>query len=372
MDARWDAPTALVTLALVLVVLLVLWLVWHLTKGLRRPTVYAAPVAYGLDFSWDRPPIPEIKKHGYTFVCRYGCYGTSGKQLTPAEAQSYLDNGIDVVSNWEHEAAAALQGYSRGVSDALAADDFFAHCGAGPRDPVYFSVDWDCQPDEYGAVADYFRGIRDTLGTARTGAYGGKYVITRLFNDKLITYGWQTYAWSYGQWEGRAQLRQVLNNQQVGGAAVDFNEAYNANFGAWGQADAAPAVRGDGAVLIFHPTDKKRLDLFYVGPNHQVWHRWCHGTMDNLWTGKGVSQENLGGQIVVGTLTAAWNHDGSAVNIAGLGTCDGSNCPPGTGQYWGYIAYSDGAKSGWGSMPATFGQYPDTPQQPLAVPAGQL
>jgi len=39
----------------------------------------------------------------------------------------------------------------------------------------------------------------------------------RLFDDGKIAYGWQTYAWSYGNWDGRAQLRQ----RRIGGFMRD-------------------------------------------------------------------------------------------------------------------------------------------------------
>jgi hypothetical protein len=34
-------------------------------------------------------------------------------------------------------------------------------------------------------------------------------------------FAWQTYAWSGGQWDSRAQLRQTRNDVTVGGAACD-------------------------------------------------------------------------------------------------------------------------------------------------------
>ena len=47
--------------------------------------------------------------------------------------------------------------------------------------------------------------------------------------------GWQTYAWSYGQWDARAQLRQVLNSVSVGGSVgcCDKDVAVAADYGQW-------------------------------------------------------------------------------------------------------------------------------------------
>ena len=51
----------------------------------------------------------------------------------------------------------------------------------------------------------------------RTGAYGGYYVIKRAFDAGKITWGWQTYAWSGGQWDARAQFRQTSNGITAAG-----------------------------------------------------------------------------------------------------------------------------------------------------------
>jgi len=70
----------------------------------------------------------------------------------------------------------------------------------------------------------------------------------------LVTFGWQTYAWSNGQWDDRALLRQVQNNAQLGPAQVDNDEAafwnstatlgLNDNFGQWPSPTPAPLQQG--------------------------------------------------------------------------------------------------------------------------------
>jgi Domain of unknown function (DUF1906) len=344
-----------------LVALLVLVLIgWHERRRRRQPppsTTYGVPVAYGLDFSWGRPPVDAILAGGYSFVCRYLSWSQSGKNLTKGEADGYLAAGIDIVSNWEYDAHEALGGYVAGVENALEADRQHLACGGPPGAPIFFSVDWDCQPWDYPAVVEYFRGIASVLGIDRTGAYGGVQVISNLFDECLISYGWQTYAWSYGAWDPRAGLRQVLNGQEIEGHAVDFNEAWADDYGGWGTRPQ-PSKRGDGTVLLYCPTDPDRIDLFWVGPNYEVHHRWGRGGLDDLWNGGG-SVENLGGRIAPGTLTAAWQPDGTAVSIAGLGQADTPG-PPGCGQYWGYRAGVDGSKSGWGSFDDVYGPAPGT------------
>src|SRR4051812_5789596 len=91
-----------------LIIVVVSAIIAALVAWLRRPkpTQYAAPLAYGLDFSWEQPSPQAILAAGYTFVCRYHSWSTSGKNLTAAEADSYQSNGIDIVSNWEYYANA--------------------------------------------------------------------------------------------------------------------------------------------------------------------------------------------------------------------------------------------------------------------------
>ena len=88
--------------------------------------------------------------------------------------------------------------------------------------------------------------MASVIGVARTGAYGGYYVIQRLFNASKIKWGWQTYAWSGGQWDTRAQVRQVLNGITAAGDAncCDKDEAVAADFGQWHAAPANTPPRG--------------------------------------------------------------------------------------------------------------------------------
>lgn len=363
--------------------------------------VSSSPVAYGLDFSWGRPSAESILNAGYTFVLRYLSWSTTGKNLTADEARYYQAYGIGIGSNWEYYADAPKNGYPQGVSDATEGARQHTACGGGEWDPIYFSVDYDAQvgtkstmqlftkrgwgrllpwwlillldggwrtrhsslwstgPD-WPAVSEYFRGVSEVVGLDRTGAYGSYQVIRQLFNEGKILFGWQTYAWSYGAWDPRAQLRQVQNGITVGGADVDRNESWSDNAGLWGQNQ--PPRRhsiGDGAVLLNCPFDETRQDLFYVGPNNEVWHSWWAGGMPAMWAGSGAS-ENLGGRIVQGTLTAQWTPDGSAVMVAGLGSAT-EGAPVGAGSWWGSTLDRYGTRSGWGSLEGVYGQYPEAP-----------
>jgi hypothetical protein len=204
----------------------------------------------GVDYSWDRPDPALLAAAGYTFVVRYISDDqrvNSGRQknLDAAEAQALSLAGLDLVVVWEGIAAdrAPLAGYPQGILDARTAAARAATVDAPATCPIYFAVDWNVTVADLPAIGEYFRGLAAILGTDRVGCYGGYRVVNHLFDGGLIRFGWQTYAWStfadtaadapYLHWDGRAQLRQVLNNQRLGAAAVDFNEAHADQFGQW-------------------------------------------------------------------------------------------------------------------------------------------
>ena len=199
----------------------------------------ALGVRYGVDYSWSRPSLSMLSSQGFSFVARYASYDTSGKNLSAGEAQALVANGFDIVDNWEDAADDALSGYGRGVSDAQAAAAQFAGDGAPGDRPIYFSVDFDAAPGQQAAINSYFDGVASVIGRNRTGAYGGYYVIQRLFDAGKIEWGWQTYAWSGGQWDSRAQLRQVQNG--IDGDCCDKDEAVAGDFGQWPHAETGPA-----------------------------------------------------------------------------------------------------------------------------------
>jgi Domain of unknown function (DUF1906) len=186
---------------------------------------------YGVDYSWARPSPAGLAAQGFTFAARYLSYDTSGKNLSAGEASALNAAGLDVVSNWEAGSEDALGGYATGVEEAKAAESQALADGMPAGRPIYFSVDFDATPAQQAALDDYMDGVASVIGRERTGAYGGYYVIERLFDQGKIAWGWQTYAWSGGQWDSRAQLRQIQNG--IDGGQLDKDEALVADFGQW-------------------------------------------------------------------------------------------------------------------------------------------
>jgi hypothetical protein len=186
---------------------------------------------------------------GAVAACRYLCRvdpTTAGKQLTRAEADRLRAGGIDVVSNWEQHGSweEYSGGQAVGRTHAYEAAQMHADCGGPAGRPIFFSTDWNATSTQLPAVAEYYRGVASVIGLARTGAYGGYPTIRYLLDQGVITWAWQTYAWSsfrddptgqiYLHWDPRAQLRQIRNGVLVGGGDCDIDESVAADFGQWG------------------------------------------------------------------------------------------------------------------------------------------
>ena len=262
----------------------------------------------GLDFAWSKPSVAAIKAGGYLFVCRYHSYDTTGKNLTKAEADSYLAAGIQIVSNWEYATDAALKGFNQGVQDATEGAKQQAACG-GPKAPIIFSVDFDATEAQQAAINAYLQGAASVIGLARTGVYGGYYVVKRCLDAGVATFGWQTYAWSGGQWDQRAQLRQVDNGVNVGGADCDINQAMMANFGQW-FATQPPKRKDRDDVTGIILQDAHSIVLLYPHPTtgQMVYTNIVSGDAIGAWQAAG-----WGGPYINTTLTI--NDFGTDVNV---------------------------------------------------------
>lgn len=194
-------------------------------------------MAFGLDYVTG-PPIDALKNAGVTFVCRYLSFVnnlTKVKLLSANEAKTLSQAGISIVSNYEWYANRATEGHASGVQDAQIARDQHAACGGPPDRPIYFSVDADVAGEQ---TADYFRGVISVIGLSRTGAYGSYRVLKYLFDNQLIVWGWQTYAWSYGAWEPRAHIQQYNNGVMLVGMSVDYDRSIKPDFGQWRQGES--------------------------------------------------------------------------------------------------------------------------------------
>lgn len=200
----------------------------------RQPAPPPPAQRFGLDWSVARPPSDKaLAAAGVTFACRYLSH-TPAKNLKRLEGNHLSSLGIDLVVVWETTANRALAGHDAGVADATEALRQANNLGMPDDRPIYFAIDFDATAHQLShEITEYFQGVTEVLGVGRTGVYGGYRQVGAMFDAGLVAFGWQTYAWSAGQWDGRAKLQQYRNDQFIGGVSVDFDRATADDFGQW-------------------------------------------------------------------------------------------------------------------------------------------
>jgi len=192
----------------------------------------------GVDYSSGHPGGAALKAAGVGFAARYVSH-TAAKNITKAEAADLAAHGVWTVLVWETTASRAGAGRAAGIADAKEAAAQATAAGMPPGRPLYFAVDWDANPE---VVVPYFQGVASVLGLARTGAYGGYKVISYLLDHGLISWAWQTAAWSGGRWDARAHIRQPATTVRINGVACDNDTSMKADFGQWMPGGITPEV----------------------------------------------------------------------------------------------------------------------------------
>lgn len=183
----------------------------------------------GVDYSSGRPGGKALAAASMAFACRYLSH-TSSKNLTASEAADLAAHGVWSVVVWETTEQRASAGRNAGIADATEAAAQATACGQPTSRPIYFAVDYDAAPS---AVVAYFQGVASVLGLPRTGVYGGYRVVSYLLDHKLAAWAWQTVAWSHGQWDDRAHIRQYAKTVRINGVECDVNTAAVTDFGQW-------------------------------------------------------------------------------------------------------------------------------------------
>lgn len=175
--------------------------------------------------------VDALKAAGVRFVCRYVAppgEAYDWKRIRPVEAKAIIAAGLRLVLVFESSAGRALGGYTAGVADGKTAREAAAALGH-PDVAVYMAVDFDVQSDQVSQVVAYLNGAAASLGKARTGVYGGLAAVRAAHN--VVSYHWQTYAWSGGVWLDYAHLRQYQNGVTIAGVACDRDRAMTDDYG---------------------------------------------------------------------------------------------------------------------------------------------
>lgn len=214
-------------------------------------------MATGIDFAFNPHPSVAVEKaNGVTFVCRYispnTANDTNGKNLIPSEKTAILAAGLSIVMVFESVSGRMKSGQAAGAADAAEADTVVKALGMAGM-PVYFACDFDATPTDQTAINAYLDGAASVIGRNRVGIYGGYYPVKRALDAGKAHYAWQTYAWSGGQWDARAQLRQVQNGVTMGGASVDKDVSQTVDFGQYPRPiTPTPAPAPPPAPSVFH------------------------------------------------------------------------------------------------------------------------
>lgn len=225
----------------------------------------------GIDYAWGGPPSrAALKRAHIEFVGRYFSLDPS-KNIQAHEYQQLRRQGIEVIVAWETTAERARGNQHEGRWDAINAEAQRNLCGMPTNQIIYMAIDFDAQGPE---IEQYFRGAGGILG-ARLGAYGGYRALKHLFDAGLIHHGWQTYAWSNGQWDARARVRQYSNGHQLGGVEVDYDVALDDRpVGPYVPADEARWISEYDRLLHAHKRPGRRLVLrrYMLRRRRLIWH----------------------------------------------------------------------------------------------------
>jgi LysM repeat protein len=191
----------------------------------------------GVDFSYDPPMGAELQAAGITAAMVYITDpdpAAGNKGITQARWDDLGRHGVAMGLVWELGNAAVLAGFDQGVADAKNAQaNLNALRGPANRRPIYFAIDFDIQPGQYAKAEAYFHGVATVIGLSRTGAYGHDAILDHLTGRGVITFRWQTYAWSKGVRDASNHVLQYDNGQALGAATVDLCLMLPA--GNWGQ-----------------------------------------------------------------------------------------------------------------------------------------
>lgn len=201
---------------------------------------------HGADYSFARPSIELLVARGIRVVPRYVwppkyADGRTNKGISREEYDALRAAGIEVAFSYETDSTDPIMGFDTGVRHATHAGELVNRLGL-PELPLHFNADRFISDSEIPGVLRGLEGAISVVGEGRTALYGQYSVIKAAFDEGLIKYGWQTYAWSGDgkgstRWDPRATMQQWQNTQwpTVPGdprtAQIDYTRAMKADFG---------------------------------------------------------------------------------------------------------------------------------------------
>lgn len=183
--------------------------------------------------------INTLRANNVVAACRYIGFTSwslpQDKIITYKEAYDLSKAGISIVSNWEWGGDPSQED---GKWSAQMAEALHKSIGGPPNAPIYFSYD---KAGDGSDAAQYFKDVASVIGLDRVGVYGPYAAVKWLYENGLVKWLWQTYAWSGGQWYPGVHLQQYNNGVQMGNMTVDYDAPQVSNFGQWTLPANAPA-----------------------------------------------------------------------------------------------------------------------------------
>lgn len=191
-----------------------------------------SPVS-GIDCAFDcLDKAAQIKKAGFTFVCRYYRNAASHyPALTAQEVTALSAAGLLVVSIWESASDTIGHfSFTSGVNEATSAYHQALLAGQPKSTPIYFAVDADFDEQEIaGPVRDYFRGIASGFNAIghqapiyEIGIYGSGLACGVLTDQGLAKYAWlaMSAGWRGSRTFSRWNIKQSGKTVNLG---VDYD-----------------------------------------------------------------------------------------------------------------------------------------------------
>jgi hypothetical protein len=182
----------------------------------------------------------QVKAAGYDGAIRYLKKEGSSivVPINSAEAQSLRAAGRSIALVYQSTSRGRVtQGYAAGAHDADWARTQAREADCGNFRAIYFAVDYDAPPSDWPAIVDYASGFGSVLTKASVGVYGKCDLLAYLYGKDVVSWYWQTVAWSKGKRFEPAHLRQEVGYVNVGGVQCDVNECLKPDWGQEGKED---------------------------------------------------------------------------------------------------------------------------------------
>lgn len=189
---------------------------------------------HGIDMPNDARDVSnELKSSGLDFVARY--YRDPASRwptLSAGEAALLSSSGFKIVAIWElHSHQPQYFSYAAGLADAVNAYRQARAVGQPFGSAIYFAVDYNAQqPDIYGPVDRYFRGVAAGLASVggstqyKVGVYGSGAVCGYLKHMRLAQYAWLSNSRA---WTGYNDFSTWNIRQLPASATLSFGHDWN-------------------------------------------------------------------------------------------------------------------------------------------------